>query len=199
MGEYEIFSLFSFSPQSKGAVVVNEISGLQSEVRSFSVEGSFKRLKTGIAGKRSETRNYSSIPRCGHNNFIVNPLGSLTSFTREVGRAQGHSPAAGGLSVIGTVWLMTFFYMDFFITWRPFSSPSMFTFSWLWGKCTFGQPVQEVQVCKTSRLIHWPVLAHNLVMGKRKGKADLGRQILELELKPTLPWRTLLWLLTFVF
>lgn len=147
MGEYKIFSPFSFSSQSKGAVVVNEISGLQSEVRSFNVEGSFKHLKTGIAGKCSETHNYSSIPRCGHNNFIVNPLVSLTSFTREEWRAPGHSPAAGGLSVIGTVRLMTFFLHRFLYYLETFNVHVLLTLRkmHLWPASQRGAGLQNFQ------------------------------------------------------
>lgn len=125
MGEYKIFSLF-FSSQSKALLLMKSLGcSRRWEVSMWreSLQHRFKHLKTGIAGKRSETHNYSSIPRCGHNNFIVSPLVSLTSFTGEVWSARGHSLAAGGLSVIGTVCLMTFFYIEFFITRRPFSFP----------------------------------------------------------------------------
>lgn len=73
-----------------------------------SLQHSFKHLKTRIAGKCSETHNYSSTPKCCRNNFIVNTLVFFTSFTREVRRAGGNSQAAGSVSVIHTICLMTF-------------------------------------------------------------------------------------------
>lgn len=204
MGEYKISSLvFSFLPSQKALLLLVKSLGCSRRCKASmwreSLQHRFKHLKTGIAGKRWETHNYSSTPRCGHNNFIVNPLVPLTSFTREVWRARGHSPAAGSLSVIGTVCLITFFF--FLHRFLYYLERLLFPLPCSWFPDSEGNTslVNEVQAFETSWLVHGPVPAHNLVMGTRQRKGDLGRQFLELELESILPWRAILLALDFCF
>lgn len=166
-----------------------------------SLQHSFKLLKKGIAGKRSETHNYSSAPRCCHNNFIVNTLVFFTSFTREVWRARGNSQAAGSLSVICTICLMTFSKSISLLPRDPSPSPSVLVFSWL-RKTQFwaSQTVNVKQAFRISRLTYFSkFFHHNSVMGKREGRGNLERQILQLELESLLSWKTILLAFEFCF
>lgn len=150
------------------------------------------------ARKCSETVTAAAPPGAGGAG-LQPPLGSFPPASPGRGEGLGNVSSRQSRQVALAQWRFLnrlLYYLETLLFSLPFSGFSDSEES----TALASQAVEVTQAFQISRLIHfshfWP---HNLVTGKRKGRGNLRRQILELELQSSVTWKPLLWLLSFVF